>query len=214
MLVNESPPGIRVNAKFNNTKEGQRAKHLVHTQDIKFLSIWANELKESKKNTKFGMVTAVENGTIREASLVLTGMNPGAVIDDVVRHSDDPLDPDNEWYDGVIIHTEHPINLYEEEEEEEEQEEPLSHEDEEEKEEEESETLRDIVKTLNKDQERLFDLVIHSAATGEKLPPTKASSEDGSGPTVKETFDTLSDKQKNVLYYIAGQMFSRNQRQT
>jgi hypothetical protein len=60
------------------------------------------------------------------------------------------------------------------------------------------------VKSLDKDQRQLFNIILHSAATGEKTPPSKATSEDGEGPTVKEVFDTLSEEQKNVLYYMAG----------
>lgn len=204
LAVNPQPPGMRVTATFNKTKEGQRAKHLVQNKDIKYLSIWANELIERSKSNGKGVIREVEHGTIREASLVLAGMNPGALIDDVVRHSDDPLDPDLVIADGVIIHTDLPISLYEVEEEEkekentEELEETVSHE--------EKETVESILATLTDEQQRLFDVVVHSAAIGEKVPPTRPNAKNGSGPTVQEVFDTLSDKQKNVLYYMVGEI--------
>jgi HK97 family phage prohead protease len=98
LSVNAKPPGMRVKSVFNDTDEGRRAKLLVHNKDIRHLSIWANQLKE----LRVGETREVETGTIREVSLVLAGKNPGAYIDDVVRHSDDPLDPDSIIEDGII----------------------------------------------------------------------------------------------------------------
>jgi hypothetical protein len=205
--VNGKPPGMRVEAFFNNTDEGRRAKILVDDENIKHLSIWANQLVEHSRASGRDMIREVETGTIREVSLVLAGKNPGAYIDDVVRHSDDPLDPDAIVEDGIIIHTEYAIDLFEEEEEE------IEEEEEEEETEEtedvvihEDDTVGDVVKSLTKDQKNLFDIILHSAATGEKTPPSKPNAKDGSGPTVKEVFKTLSEEQKNVLYYMAGEL--------
>lgn len=67
---------------FNQTADGQAAKELVKNGDIRSLSIYANKLtQDSGKN--------VTHGLIREVSLVLAGANPGAVIDNVISHSDD-----------------------------------------------------------------------------------------------------------------------------
>ena len=99
LSVNAEPPGMRAKAVFNDTDEGRRAKLLVHNQDIKHLSIWANQLDEVYVGTN----REVNKGTIREVSLVLAGKNPGAYIDDVVRHSDDPLDPDSVVEDCPIL---------------------------------------------------------------------------------------------------------------
>lgn len=200
LSVGEEPPGMRVKARFNQSKEGQRAKQLVQDEDIKALSIWANELIEHE--TKDGR--AVEKGRIREVSLVMTGMNPGAQIDDVIRHSEDPMNPDFVEEDGIIIHTDNEIELMVEEEEEEVQEEEEEVVEHQEEEEDEDETVNDIYKTLNEAQTKLFDVVIHAAGTGEKLPPN-GSTEKG-GPTLKEVFDSLSEKQRDVLYYMTGQV--------
>ena len=201
--VNSEPPGMRVNAFFNDTDEGRRAKLLVHNKDIKHLSIWANQLKEKRIAGDNGAGRReVNKGTIREVSLVLAGKNPGAYIDDVVRHSDDPLDPDAIIEDGIIIHTEYAIDLFEEED-------PppdpdpdpdpdITHED--------DPTVGSVIDSLSSNQTKLFNIVLHSAATGEKTPPTRSNSKDGTGPTVEEVFKTLSDEQKNVLYYMAGEL--------
>jgi hypothetical protein len=66
---------------FNDTAAGQNAKKLVMHRDINALSIWANQLVERSKQ--------VFHGVVKELSLVLSGANPGAVIDNVeVQHSD------------------------------------------------------------------------------------------------------------------------------
>jgi HK97 family phage prohead protease len=191
LSINAKPPGMRVKTVFNNTDEGRRAKGLVRNKDIKHLSIWANQLKQVAS----GEVREVETGTIREVSLVLAGKNPGAYIDDVVRHSDDPLNPDEVIEDGVIIHTEYSIELFSEEEEEEGEENNLFHQE---------ESVGEVLQSLNDDQKRLFNVMLHSAASGEKPPPGKPNAKSGEGPTVKEVFDTLSEEQQQVLYYMAG----------
>ena len=66
---------------FNETDQGKNAKSLVQHGDITALSIYANRLKEENKHVKHGQV--------REVSLVLSGANPGALIDNVnIAHGD------------------------------------------------------------------------------------------------------------------------------
>ena len=82
-------------AYFNNTPAGQNAKALVEHKDITQLSIYANQLVERAKQ--------VFHGAIKEVSLVLSGANPGALIDQVaIRHSDGSVE---ELDDDVIIYT-------------------------------------------------------------------------------------------------------------
>lgn len=79
-LLENRPEGVFMYGLFNNTKRGQIGKELVQHGDIKSLSIFANELKESMKN--------VVHGIIREVSLVPAGANPGAFIEDVAVHGE------------------------------------------------------------------------------------------------------------------------------
>lgn len=66
---------------FNDTDQGKNAKTLVQHDDIKHLSIYANQLVEK--------ASQVLHGIIREVSLVMAGANPGAFIDNVsVQHND------------------------------------------------------------------------------------------------------------------------------
>jgi len=205
--ASESPAGMRIKAFFNKTDEGQRAKILVQGKDIRHLSIWAHKLTENPAMHDGKQVRQVRLGTIREVSLVFGGKNPGAYIDDVVRHSNDPLDPDGIVEDGIIIHTIYEVEVEEPQPEPEVEPEPQPEPEVEPEETEdgiqhEDETVRDILKTLNSDQQNLFNIILHAAALGEKTPPTKSSGEEGAGPTVREVFETLSDEQANVLYYM------------
>lgn len=80
---------------FNDTTAGQSAKQLVVHKDITNLSIYANRLVEKSKQ--------VFHGAIREVSLVLSGANPGALIDHVsVQHADGDI---TELEDEAIIYT-------------------------------------------------------------------------------------------------------------
>jgi hypothetical protein len=73
--------GVYAYGFFNETEQGKNAKTLVQHGDIKSLSIYANQLTEKSKQ--------VIHGFIRELSLVLSGANPGALIDNIsIAHSD------------------------------------------------------------------------------------------------------------------------------
>jgi len=65
--------GVYCYAYFNETPKAQHSKVCVEHKDVNSLSIWANQLKESAKQ--------VTHGSIKEVSLVLSGANPGALID-------------------------------------------------------------------------------------------------------------------------------------
>lgn len=89
--------GVYAQGFFNTTPAGNNAKLLVQHGDIKNLSIYANNLVEKTK--------LVVHGTIREVSLVLSGANPGALIDFVrLQHGDDPSDIEI-LADEAVIHT-------------------------------------------------------------------------------------------------------------
>ena len=85
-LLENRPGGIYAYAKFNDTSTGRTAKQCVENGDLTAFSIFANGLEKTGR--------IVRHGVIREVSLVLTGCNPGALIDEVVKHSAD------EDYDG------------------------------------------------------------------------------------------------------------------
>ena len=109
MLENRED-GVYAYGFFNETPAAQQAKALVQHGDISALSIYANNLVEKSKQ--------VMHGVIREVSLVLSGANPGALIDNVtIRHSDgdiDVLDDEAVIYTGEVLM--HGDSLYHEDE--------------------------------------------------------------------------------------------------
>lgn len=98
-LLENRPGGVYCYAKFNDTDTGKTARLCVESGDLSAFSIFANGLK------KVG--STVKHGFIREVSLVLAGCNPGALIDEVVKHSAD------EDYEGgeAFIYNEDGLSL-------------------------------------------------------------------------------------------------------
>ena len=90
-LLENRPGGVYCYAKFNDTDTGKTARQCVESGDLSAFSIFANGLK------KVG--STVKHGFIREVSLVLAGCNPGALIDEVVKHS---VDEDYEGGEAFI----------------------------------------------------------------------------------------------------------------
>jgi len=92
--------GIYCYGFFNETDQAKNARTLVHHKDIKSLSIFANGLTEKAKK--------VLHGFIREVSLVLSGANPGALIDNItLAHSDGEmvtLEDEAIIYTGLELH--------------------------------------------------------------------------------------------------------------
>lgn len=80
-LLENRPEGVYAYCSFNDSEMADHARSCVEHGDIKALSIFAKVMKEVNKN--------VMHGSIKEVSLVLTGANPGAVIDNVITHSED-----------------------------------------------------------------------------------------------------------------------------
>ena len=88
--------GVYAYGFFNDTPAAEHAKGLVKHRDINALSIWANQLIERSGRVLHGM--------IREVSLVLSGANPGALIDTVnIRHGEG--DDTTVMEDEAIIYT-------------------------------------------------------------------------------------------------------------
>lgn len=98
-LLENRPGGVYCYAKFNDTDTGKTARQCVESGDLSAFSIFANGLK------KVG--STVKHGFIQEVSLVLAGCNPGALIDEVVKHSAD------EDYEGgeAFIYNEDGLSL-------------------------------------------------------------------------------------------------------
>lgn len=166
-LLENRPGGVYCYAKFNDTDTGRTARKCVESGDLSAFSIFANGLK------KVG--STVKHGFIREVSLVLAGCNPGALIDEVVKHSAD------EDYEGgeAFIYNEDGLSL---------------------------------THGMDPEGNPLEDLT-HSADSGDAVTDDGATQEEAKmadeknmnkEETVEDVFNTLTEKQKNVVYAIIG----------
>ena len=166
-LLKNRPQGVYCYAKFNDTDTGRTAKACVENGDLSAFSIYANGLQKVGKTVKHGF--------IREVSLVLAGCNPGALIDEVVKHSAD------EDYEGgeAFIYNEDGLSL---------------------------------THGMDPEGNPLEDLT-HSADSGNAVTDDKATQEEAKmadeknmskEETVADVFNTLTDKQKKVVYAIIG----------
>lgn len=102
-ILENRDDGVYAYGFFNKSVKANAAyESLVHG-DINMMSIWANDLVQ-----KSGRVL---HGAIREVSLVLSGANPGAIIEHVtLRHSDgemEDLDDEAIIYTGLELEIRH-----------------------------------------------------------------------------------------------------------
>src|SRR5436190_6678156 len=93
--------GVYGYAYLNTTEKAKTAGQLVAHKDIKSFSIYANQLTEK--------AAQVLHGWIREVSLVLSGANPGALIDNItLQHGNGDLETlDDEaiiYTDAELVH--------------------------------------------------------------------------------------------------------------
>lgn len=161
------PDGVYAFGKFNDTPAAQDAKLAVRHGDITAMSIYANHVKQES-----GLV---QHGNIREVSLVLSGANPGAFIDNVsIAHGDETLTLDDE----IVIYSG----------------EEFAHHDSEEKTE---------VSPVEP-EETEFEHKEAPMADTEMKDARKAGAEEEGGKTVQQVIDSMTEEQKKVLYALVG----------
>lgn len=155
-ILENREDGVYAYGYFNDSTKATHAKSLLEHGDINMLSIWANELIE-----KAGRVL---HGAIREVSLVLSGANPGAIIESVtIRHSDGF---ETQLEDEAIIYT--GIEL-----------------------------LHSVeVKEIVNEPINVIEHVDKVKETPMAMNPDM---------TVQDVFDTLTEEQKKVVYFLIGQ---------
>ena len=99
-LLQNRKEGVYAYVKLNDTSSGQTAKACVNNGDIDAMSICANGIRKAGKTVMHGM--------IKELSLVIAGCNPGALIDEVVKHSADGTEEDSS---EAFIYTDSGLSL-------------------------------------------------------------------------------------------------------
>ena len=200
-LLENRPEGVYAYCTFNDTESGKNAKLLVQHGDITQLSIYANKLKQHGKN--------VIHGAIREVSLVLAGANPGAFIDSVLVHGEES-DEEAIIYTGEDIILEHSgLSDYSSDDND------IEHSDN--KKEDDSmdneETVQDVFDTLNEKQKTVVYALIGQALEEAGVQHSDEDyddeyiehAENGGEETVQDVFNTLNEKQKQVVYFMIGQ---------
>lgn len=176
-LLENREDGVYCYGLFNDSENGREAKIRVQNGDITHMSIYANQLTQDHGN--------VLHGVIREVSLVLSGANPGALIDHpVIAHSGEEIE------DEAIIYLpdEDVISLYhvDEEEKPKKEEEKVEEEKKEpEKKEESKETVKDVFDTLNEKQKKVVYFMIGQALEEQKEEKTEKKDDKDEGEDMK-----------------------------
>ena len=226
-LLENRDDGVYTYITFNDTDAGQNAKLLVQHKDVDRLSIYANKLKQRGGD--------VIHGIIREVSLVLAGANPGAVIDTVMAHGEDSEEEgiiySDEFIENVesLFHSDKDENTDEVKDEESKKEKGEPEMAEESKTTKDTpkknngeKTIADVFNTLTEEQKTVVYAMIGQALeeagvdmdeeedTKDEVKHSKdaavaSGEEDDSEETVADVFNTLTDKQKRVVYAMIGQ---------
>ena len=190
--------GMYAYASCNNTPNGQLVKEAVAHGDLTAFSIYANQLKQSGGD--------VLHGRIREVSVVMAGANDGAVIEyPILAHSGEEVEDEAIIYhnvvgfefEGTVKHGETDCHVADAPRNDRvgggnEAGESLSH----------AEktpsaagaaapSKREPVKENNQNKEDQPDMADEKKAPKEE--------------TIQDVFDTLTEKQKKVVYYMIGQ---------
>lgn len=193
--LENKPEGVYAYCSFNNSESGKQARELVMHGDVKALSIFANHLSQNKRTGD------VFHGDIKEVSLVLAGANPGALIEDIIQHSDDD-DGDEQAiiyaggaFDLEIRHSdipkEEPMNP----------DEKLIHADPEPAEENDTEeTIGDILSTLNEKQMNAVYAIVGQALEDGGATDDEYD-EEGDTEVKHNIFDNDTADQSNILQH-------------
>ena len=150
--------GVYAFCSLNDTDLGKTAKVYVEHGDITQLSIYANQLQQQGPN--------VMHGTIREVSLVMAGANPGAFIENVIKH--DGMESEEE----AVIFTGENLSMNHSDDDEE----VIEHAEESTKSEAKSDkTVEEVFNTLTEEQKEAVYVIL-----GMALDESDADDEDGS----------------------------------
>ena len=208
-LLHNEDEGVRCYCSFNNTRKAQSAKMMVEHGDVDSLSIYANRLKQNGGD--------VLHGDIKEVSLVLAGANSGAYIDEVIRHGEI-------FEDEAIVYPGEQIELYHAADIDAAKPEPKAEKKEPEEKDDDGETVGDVFNTLTEKQKNVvYALIAQALSEGEDgeakhsdedeediAEHADKSDDDDDGETVGDVFNTLTEKQKNVVYALIGQALESN----
>ena len=211
--------GVYAYCFLNDTEQGKNAKEYVQHGDLTALSIWANGLKQRRGD--------VLHGCIRELSLVLAGANPGAYIDNPIVHGDFTDDETEACIKFIIPGDEPSSNLSHSDEEPEIDDLEESEDDEELEHSDQNKTVKDVFDSFTDEQKNVVYYLIaeavdeamnkgsveHSDDNGETFEGDDSEDIEHSDDdkTIKDVFNSFTDEQKNVVYYLIAEAIKENQ---
>lgn len=180
--------GVYAYCHFNETDTAKNAKELVRHGDIVALSIFANQLVQNGND--------VTHGNIREVSLVLSGANPGALIDNVsLAHSDGSYAVVD---DEAVIYTGLEISHAEDEQDTEGSNMPEGKTKE--------RTIQDVLDEMTEEQLKVVDYLVSQASDGEaddteeESTPADEMAQSAIGDNMtRNVFENGSDKETKTL---------------
>ena len=200
VLLENRDQGVYCYGSFNNNPTALAAKESVMHGDINHLSIYANHLKHQNGNE-------VVHGDIKEVSLVLSGANPGALIEYVdIEHGEDGDSSAIIYTDYALSNAPGEIDI------------AIEHGDSE-------ETVEDVWNSFTDEQKDcVYAIIAIGTADANQISElvggnvtNQVSHSDilehagTNGKTVRDVWTTLSDKQKKVASLIIAEAISSNQ---
>lgn len=193
-LLEYRDDGVYTYGTFNDTEAGRNAKLLVQHEDVTHLSIYANKLRQ--------MGGDVLHGDIREVSLVLAGANPGAFIDQVIRHG-------AEVDDEAVIYNDDAYGI-----------DNLAHAeeyDDRKEDEDDKETVEDVINSMTDKQKKVLYALVGQAlerSDEEGDVVEHSENEEDDEETVEDVINSMTEKQKNVLYALVGQALEHSEEES
>lgn len=168
ILLEERDDGMYGYAVFNHTENGSLAKELVHSHNLDSLSIHATDAIQRGSD--------VIKGVIKEVSLVISGANPGAKIDNVViSHSDGTI---TELDDEIILYPNIPIEF-------------AHSDDNNDDSTEDDSSLESIIGEMSKDEQEILYQALGSALGKEPEEISHSDESEGGSVVKKNVFDTF-----------------------
>jgi hypothetical protein len=180
-ILENREDGVYAYGFFNDSAKAQHTKGLVEHGDITMMSIWANQLIERSKR--------VLHGAIKEVSLVLSGANPGAIIDNVaIRHSDgdsEILDDEAIIYTGIKLELAHADTT-------------------------EVITIQDVYDAMSEEQKAVVHYLVGEAVDedvqhADLTEYIEHAGGTAGGSTVHEIYNAMTKDQKNVVHFLVGE---------
>lgn len=180
-ILENRPDGVYVYGSFNDSEMAKIAKHEVEHGDITSMSIKAIQCKQKGNEVLYG--------NIKEVSLVVGGANSGAKIDTVIKHDDSDevellITLGNDGFD--VFQHDFDDSIYDE-----------------------PENIDDDLEDENKETVEHADEPENSESDKENTN-NESSDSKKEDDEITKIFNSMTDDEKNVMYYIVGEILKQN----